>query len=157
MPIQYKVLSTAQLHKNVSSGYKNKSFKKKILGRHCNCNSNMGNIFRVSYILQVISQALGELSLNACWRQMSQELCYLLIVTSLLNLMLRWYKKGETKLGNTNLIWLRLVFPNSFLFSYFNSNILYSVHDDLMVFCNQLKYCRMFCPKIPLLLKTCNF
>ena len=42
--------------------------------------------------------------------------------------MLTSYKKGETKTANTNFTWLYFVFPNNFVFPYFNSSILYSVH-----------------------------
>ena len=42
--------------------------------------------------------------------------------------MLTWYKKGKAKIGSTNFAWLYFVFPNSFVFPNFNSNILCSVH-----------------------------
>ena len=44
------------------------------------------------------------------------------------NLMLIWNTKTETKTATTYLIWLYFVFPNSFVFSYFDLSILYSVH-----------------------------
>ena len=43
--------------------------------------------------------------------------------------MLAWFKNAEAKTANTSkCTWLYFVFPDSFVFSYFNSNILYSVH-----------------------------
>ena len=42
--------------------------------------------------------------------------------------MLTWYKKSEAKSASANFTWLHFLFPNSFVFPYFNSNILYSVH-----------------------------
>ena len=42
--------------------------------------------------------------------------------------MLGWLKNAEAKTTSTEFTWLYFVFPNSFLFSYFNSNILYPVH-----------------------------
>ena len=42
--------------------------------------------------------------------------------------MLTWFKNAEAKTASTNFIWSYFVFPNSFVFPYFNSNILYSVH-----------------------------
>ena len=63
----------------------------------------MGNILRVSHILQLISQAfrneenicqyctrqrgITTLPLNACLNKMYQELSYLLIVSDLLNII----------------------------------------------------------------------
>ena len=49
------------------------------------------------------------------------------IVLSLYDLMLTWYKKAEAKTASTNFTWLYFVFPNSFVFPFFNSNILLSV------------------------------
>ena len=37
-------------------------------------------------------------------------------------------KQIATKIGRTNITWLHFQTVNRFLFSYFNSNILYSVH-----------------------------
>ena len=64
---------------------------------------NMGNIFRVSHILQLITanmrneknicqyctrqRAVTTLPLNACLNKMYQELSYLLIVSGLLNII----------------------------------------------------------------------
>ena len=62
---------------------------------------------------------------------MFQELSYLAtncIELAKCNLMLTWYKKAEAKTANTNFTWLYFVFPNNFVFPYFNSSILYSVH-----------------------------
>ena len=42
--------------------------------------------------------------------------------------MLSWYKKAEAKTASTNFTCLYFVFPNSFIFPYLNSNILYSDH-----------------------------
>ena len=41
--------------------------------------------------------------------------------------MLTWFKNAEAKTASTNFIWSYFVFPNSFVFPYFNSNILYPV------------------------------
>ena len=70
-----------------------------------------------------------------------------------------WYKKGETKTANTNFTWSCLVFPNRFVFSYFNSSILYSVHlfSIWWSFAINLIIFECFVPNIRLLLKTCNF
>ena len=61
--------------------------------------------------------------------------------------MLYWYKKAETKTASTNFTWLCFVFPNSFVFSYFNSNIcnlfICLVFNGLL----QSIYLRMFCSK----------
>ena len=54
---------------------------------------------------------------------------------------------AETKTASTNFTWLGFVFPYSFVFPYFNSNIFYLficlVFDDLL----QSIYYRMFCSK----------
>ena len=42
--------------------------------------------------------------------------------------MLTWFRKAEAKTASTNFTWSYFVFPNNFVFPYFNSNILYSVH-----------------------------
>ena len=42
--------------------------------------------------------------------------------------MLTWFKNADAKTASTSFIWSYFVFRNSFVFPYFNSNILYSVH-----------------------------
>ena len=73
--------------------------------------------------------AITTLSLNICWNQMYRELNWVLnncIGLAKYNLMLTWYKKQKT--ASNNFTWLYLVFHNSFVFPYFNSDILYSVY-----------------------------
>ena len=73
--------------------------------------------------------------------------------------MLTWYKKGETKTANTNFNWLYFVFPNSFVFPYFNTSILYSVRlfGISWSFAIDLSNFECFVPNIRLLLKTCTY
>ena len=62
--------------------------------------------------------------------------------------MLTWNIKTETKTTNAHFILLYFVFPNSFVFSCFNSSILYSVQFfDIWWSFYQFKYFRMFCCK----------
>ena len=42
--------------------------------------------------------------------------------------MLTWFKNAEAKTASTDFTWSYFVFPSSFVFPYFNLNILYSVH-----------------------------
>ena len=42
--------------------------------------------------------------------------------------MLIWYKKAKVKTANPNFTWLYFVFPNSFVFLQFNSNILHFIY-----------------------------
>ena len=69
--------------------------------------------------------AITTLSLNAYLNKMYQELSDLLTVLGLLNLIKCYIGTNrQKKTTSTNFTWLCFVFPNSFVFPYFNSNIL---------------------------------
>ena len=42
--------------------------------------------------------------------------------------MLTWFENAKAKTASTKFTWSYFVFPNSFAFSYFSSNNLYSVY-----------------------------
>ena len=67
---------------------------------------------------------------NNCWNQMYQDLCYLLIVSRLINIIyiLAWYKKQKWKMQALTLPGYTLYFVKALYFSYFISNYLYYVH-----------------------------
>ena len=69
---------------------------------------------------------ITTLSLNAFLNKMYQELSYLLIVSGLLNITLCYIgtNKQKYKTASTNFTWLCFLFTNSFVFPYFNWNIL---------------------------------
>ena len=70
---------------------------------------------------------ITTLSLNACLNKIYQELSYLglLIVSGLLSIVKCYIGiNKQKKTASTNFTWLCVVFPNSFVFPYFNSNIL---------------------------------
>ena len=103
--------------------------------------------------------AITTLSLNICWNQMYRELNWVLnncIGLAKYNLMLTWYKKQKT--ASNNFTWLYLVFHNSFVFPYFNSDILYSVYlfSIRLFFCNQFIF-ECFVPNIRLILRICTY
>ena len=62
--------------------------------------------------------AIATLLLNAYLNKMCQDLSDLLIVSGLLK------NNSRKKTASTNFTWLRFVFPDSFVFPYFNLNIL---------------------------------
>ena len=62
--------------------------------------------------------AIATLLLNAYLNKMYQDLSDLLIVSGLLK------NNSSKKTASTNFTWLCFVFPDSFVFPYFNSNIL---------------------------------
>ena len=73
--------------------------------------------------------AITTLSLNACLNKLYQEWSYLLIASGLLNIISCYIGTNkQKKTASANFTWLCFVFPNSFVFSYFNSNISSSVH-----------------------------
>ena len=103
--------------------------------------------------------AITTLSLNICWNQMYQELTWVLnnyIGLAKYDLILTWYKKQKT--ASNNFTWLYLVFHNSFVFPYFNSDILYSVYlfSIWLFFCNQFIF-ECFVPNIRLILRICTY
>ena len=68
----------------------------------------------------MMQRAITTLLLNNCWNQMYQDLCYLLIVSRLINIIyiLAWYKKQKWKMQALTLPGYILHFVKALYFSF---------------------------------------